>query len=113
MMDFQNTKMIIDSLLKVANAAPTLSGPAPYFQQNYFNQQNMRSDVSKAEFDAWIQYVNQTLDISQRYTNWSIFTKEKIEINQASLNGNIPYIQRIQIIQQMLIQLSQQIYNYS
>lgn len=112
-MDSQNVKVIIDSLLKVANSAPTLNGPAPYFQQYYFNQQSMRSDVSKAEFDAWIQYVNQTLDISQKYTNWSIFTKEKIEINQASLNEGIPYIQRIQIIQQMLINLSQQIYNYN
>ena len=78
----------------------------------YFNQQSIRSDVSKAEFDAWIQYVNQTLDISQKYTNWNIFTQEKIQINQASLNEGIPYIQRIQIIQKMLLNLSQQINNY-
>ena len=83
-MDFQNVKMIIDSLLKVANSAPTLNGSTPYFQQYYFNQQNMRSDVSKAEFDAWIQYVNQTLDISQKYTDWGIFTQKKIEISLIS-----------------------------
>lgn len=112
-MDPQNVNMIIDSLLKVVNSAPTLSGSTPYFQQYNFNQQNMRSDVSKAEFDVWIQYVNQTLDISQKYTNWSIFTKEKIEISQASLNERIPYIQRIQLIQQMLINLSKQINNYN
>ncbi len=112
-MDFQNVKMIIDSLLKVANSAPTLSGSTPYFQQYYFNQQSIRSDVSKAEFDAWIQYVNQTLDISQKYTNWGIFTKEKIEVSQASLNAGVPYIQRIQTIQQMLINLAQQINNYN
>ena len=112
-MDYQNTKMIIDSLLKVANSAPTLSGPVSYYQQYYSNQSNMRSDVSKAEFDAWIQYVNQTLDISQRYTNWNIFTNKKIEINQASLSGSISYIQRIQIIQQMLLNLSQQINNHN
>lgn len=109
----QNINMIVESLLKVANSAPNLSGPTPYFQQYYPNQANIRSDVSKGEFDAWIQYVNQSLDISQKYTNWSIFTKEKIEINQVSLNEGIPYIQRIQIIQQMLLNLSQQICNYN
>lgn len=78
-MDFQNKKMIIDSLLKVVQSAPTTNGPIPYFQQYNFNQQNMRSDVSKAEFDAWVQYVNQTLDISQKYTNWNIFTNKKLK----------------------------------
>lgn len=112
-MDPRNVNMIINSLLKVASSAPTLSGSTPYFQQYPFNQSNVRSDVSKAEFDAWIQYVNQTLDISQKYMNWSIFTQEKIKISQTSLNEGIPYIQRIRMIQQMLLDLAQQLNNYN
>ena len=112
-MNVQNYRMIADSLLKVANSAPNLDGPTSYFQQNPFTPPNMRSDVTKAEFDAWVQYVNQTLDIAQKYTNQNVFFNTKVQISQLNLNDNILYIHRIRTIQQILIELSQQILNYN
>ena len=66
MINYQSKQIVIDALIKVINAAPGL-----YFQRNHlYCQTYQNSDISMQEFNTWVDYANQILDISYNHIGY-------------------------------------------
>lgn len=98
--------MVIDALFKVINSAPAL-----YSQRNS-PQSYQRNDVSTQEFNTWVNYANQILDISYNHIGLNSIVSTKIIINQLILQYGVSNMQRIDQIKQELIKLTQVIFYY-
>lgn len=92
---------VVDALFKVINSAPSL-------QYNYYGTQ---VDVSQQEFEIWMNYAIQTLDISFNYTGIYTILSTKNIVFQLACN-NIPYVNRINQIKLELHNLIQTITVY-
>lgn len=107
-MNNQSKKMVMDALFKVINSAPAL-----YSQRNYLYPQTYQTnDVSTQEFNTWVNYVNQILDISYDYVGLNIIMSTKMMISQLVSQYGVSNIQRIDQIKQELIKLTQAILQY-
>ena len=107
-MNNQSKQIVIDALIKVINAAPAL-----YYQRNYiYPQAYPSSDVSMQEFNTWVDYANQILDISYNHMHLNVIVSTKMEICQLVSQNNISNMQRINLIKQELIKLIQVILQY-
>ncbi len=110
-MNYQSKQMVINALLKVINAAPTLYANNNLFY-NAYPPVYSNSDISKQEFDAWVKYANQILDISYDNIGIDDILSMKLKISQISLQSGISNIQRIDQIKRELINLTQIIFQY-
>lgn len=100
--------MVIDALFKVVNSAPAL-----YSQRNYvYPQTYQRNDVSVQEFNTWVNYANQILDISFNHVGLNAIMSTKMMISQLTSQYGVSNIQRIDQIKQELIKLTQIILQY-
>ena len=107
-MNNQSKQMVMDALFKVINSAPTL-----YSQRNYlYPQTYQKNDVSTQEFNTWVNYVNQILDISYDHVGLNIIMSTKMMISQLVSQYGVSNIQRIAQIKQELIKLTQAILQY-
>lgn len=107
-MNNQSKQMVMDALFKVINSAPAL-----YSQRNYlYPQTHQTNDVSTQEFNTWVNYVNQILDISYNYVSLNIIMSTKMMISQLVSQYEVSNIQRIDQIKQELIKLTQAILQY-
>jgi len=107
-MNNQSKQIVIDALIKVINAAPTL-----YPQQNYaYIQAYPNSDVPMQEFNTWINYANQILDISYNHIKLDAILSTKIIICQLASQYNLSNMQRIDQVKQEFIKLVQTILQY-
>lgn len=107
-MNNQSKQMVIDALFKVVNSAPAL-----YFQGNYLHPQTyQRNDVSMQEFNTWVNYANQILDISYNHLGLNTIMSTKMMITQLASQYGVSNIQRIDKIKQELIKLIQIILQY-
>ena len=107
-MNNQSKQMVMDALFKVINSAPAL-----YSQRNYLYPPTYQTnDVSTQEFNTWVNYVNQILDISYDYVGLNIIMSTKMMINQLVSRYGVSNIQRIDQIKQELIKLTQAILQY-
>ena len=100
-MNRQINQLVIDALFKVINSAPA----------RHYNYYDTQLDVSPQEFNIWMDYVIQTLDISFNYTGVSVVLSTKSMVFQLASN-NIPYINRIEQIKFQLHNLIQMISQY-
>lgn len=113
----KSKEMVINAIHKVINSAPTINTPANYNYNNYFNyyMNNTRNDISKQEFDTWINYAYQVLDISYNHIglNCILATKNTILklVNQFN-QLRTPYMQRVLEICRELFNLVQMILQY-
>ncbi len=103
--------MAINALLKVVNAAPV-----PYSNNNYFNNNYPpiypSSDVSMQQFNTWVNYANQILDISYNHIGIDSILSTKMRINQIFSQNGISNIHRIDQIKRELVNLTQIIIQY-
>ena len=107
-MNNQSKQIVIDALIKVINAAPTL-----YSQGNYmYSLVSQNSDVSMQEFNTWIDYAIQILDISYNHISINVILSTKMTIYQLASQYEVSNIQRIYKIKQELINLTQIILQY-
>ncbi|MCM1212251.1 MAG: hypothetical protein NC318_11665 [Blautia sp.] len=107
-MNNQSKQIVIDALIKAINAAPTL-----YFQRNYmYPTVNQNVDVSMQEFNTWMDYANQILDISYNHIGLNAILSTKMAMCQIASQYEISNIQRIDQIKQELIKLTQIIVKY-
>ena len=105
MMNPQSKSMVVGALIKVINSAPTLSPRINYIQPSTYQ----RSDISMQEFNTWVDYTNQTLDISYNHISLDIIITTKINISRISSQQGIAFLQRIEQIKQELFHLAQTI----
>lgn len=115
----QSKQMVIGALMNVINAAPIL-----HSQRNYMNRQAYQisnwsnqelypnNDISKLEFDTWIDYVNQILDISYNHIGLNDVLSTKMMICQLASQYGLSNMQRIDQTKQELIKLVQIILQY-
>lgn len=99
-MNRQTKQLVADALFRVINSAPA-----------HYNYYALQSDVSQQEFDIWMNYAIQTLDISFNYTGISAVLSTKNIVYQIYYN-NIPCITRIEQIKLQLHNLIQIILQY-
>lgn len=110
MMNNQSVTKAINAIIQVINSAPGLYQQTSYiYPQSY---QNRRTDISKAEFDTWVNYADQILDISYNYVGYNIIFSTKITICQISNQLELPYFQRVESIKTELLNLIQSLSNY-
>lgn len=108
MINYQSKQIVIDALIKVINAAPGL-----YSQRKYlYPQTYQNSDVTIQEFNTWIDYANQILDISYDHIGYNAILKTKMMIGQLSSQHGMSCIQRVDQIKQELLNLAQAILQY-
>ena len=104
----QSKQMVTNALIKVINAAPRVS-----FQRNYmYPQTYQNNDVSMQEFNTWINYANQVLDISYNHIGINDILTTKVKINQLYSFCGVTNTQRIDQIKQELFKLTQVILHY-
>lgn len=107
-MNNQSKQIVIDALFKVINSAPEL-----YSRRNYLCSQTYQSnDVSTQEFNTWVNYANQILDISFNHIGLNVIISTKMMISQFTSQYGVSNIQRINQIRQELIKLTQAILQY-
>ena len=108
MINYQSKQIVIDALIKVINAAPGL-----YSQRNYlYHQTYQKSDISMQEFNTWVDYANQILDISYNHIGYNAILTTKIAIGQLSSQHGASFIQRVDQIKRELLNLAQLILQY-
>lgn len=108
MITYQSKQIVIDALIKVINAAPGLYSQTKYlYSRTYQN-----SDVSMQEFDTWMNYANQILDISYNHIGFKAIILTKIRIRQLSSQYGVSIAQRIDQIKKELLNLAQLILQY-
>ena len=108
-MNNQSKQMVIDAIIKVISAAPN-----PYSYNNYYYgyfQTYQSSDVSEQQFNTWINYVNQVLDISYQHIGLNVILLTQGKLVRLS-SQRISYVQRIEQINQELLKLTQTILQY-
>lgn len=98
--------MVINALIKVVNSAPNL-----YVQRNslYSQQQYQVMDVSMQEYNTWIDYANEVLDISYNHIGLNAILTTKLSISQLSHQYGVRNLQRVEQANRMLLQLIQMI----
>lgn len=103
-MNNQSKQMVINALIKVVDSAPYLC-----VQMNslYSQQQYQVRDVSMQEYNTWIDYANQVLDISYNHIGLNAILTTKLSISQLNLQYGMLNLQRIEQVKQMLLQLVQ------
>lgn len=107
-MDYQSKQMVINALVKVINAAPK-----SYLQRSYSHPIECQNrDVSMQEFNIWMNYVNQVMDISYNHIELNAILMTKITISQLSSQYGVSNTQRIEQIKQELLNLAQIITQY-
>lgn len=112
MMNNQSKQMVVNALINVINAEPGL-----YSQKKniYALNNGLRSkgrsgrDISVREFNTWMDYANQVLDISYNHIGLNDILSAKIAISQLSSQNEVPNEQRIEQIKQELFKLTQTI----
>lgn len=108
----KSKEMVINAIYKVINSAPNINTAVNY---NYNYSYYTRNDISKQEFDTWINYAYQILDISYNHIglNCILTTKNTILklVNQFNQLGT-PYMQRVFGISTELLNLAQMILQY-
>lgn len=108
MINYQSKQIVIDALIKVINAAPGF-----FSQRNYLYPQTYQSrDVSMQEFNTWMEYANQILDISYNHIGYNAILTTKMAIGQLSSQYGVSFIQRVDQIKQELLNLTQLILQY-
>lgn len=108
MISYQSKQIVIDALIKVINAAPGV-----YSQRKYLYPQTCQnSDVSMQEFNTWLDYANQIIDISYNHIGYNAILTTKIKIGQLASQYGISFIQRVDQIKQELLNLAQLILQY-
>jgi len=106
-MNQQSKQMVINALIKVINAAPV-----PYSNNNYYPPVQPNTDISMQEFNTWVNYANQILDIAYNHIGIDTILSTKIAISQISSQYGISNIQRIDQIKRELLNLTQAILQY-
>lgn len=107
-MNVQNKQLIIKAIIKVINSAPTL-----YPQNNInYTQSSQRNDITLNELNIWVNYANQILDISYQSIPLDIILTTEIEISQVSSQGIGSYLNRVERIKGILLNLAQIIMQY-
>lgn len=109
----KSKEMVINAIHKVINSAPTINTSVNYNYNYYIN--NIRNDISKQEFDTWINYAYQVLDISYNHIglNCILATKNTIlELVNQFNQLRTPYIQCVLEISKELLNLARKILYY-
>jgi len=103
---YQSKQMVADALVKVANSAPGSPMQVGYLPYNN------RNSISAQEFSNWVNYVNSTLDISYNHTRLNIILQAKITVSQISSQRGLPYMQLIDQINSVILNLAYSILQY-
>lgn len=102
---YQSKQMVVDALLKVVSAAPSSQIKAPYYYA-YYLAQNQPRTISNQDFSTWLNYVNSILDVSYNHTGLKNVLSAKVNISQISLRSDMPYEQRIERINNEILNLA-------
>ncbi len=97
----------VNAIYKVFDSAPQLSFNIDYLY--YLHNQSPRNDISKEEFNTWINYVNQILDITYNYIGQNCILYTKTLIYQIANTQNILYVERVNRIKSELLNLTREI----
>lgn len=112
----QTKKVLIDAIYKVIDSAPTQYNLKnyPFYQNNYYTC-NINNELSEQEFNTWLNYACQILDILYNHTGLDFILSEKNKIFQLVNQCHqlrIPYIQCVLEINKELLNLAKEILNY-
>lgn len=99
--------MAVNAILKVVDSAPQLNFNTSC--SSYLHNQLHRSDISKEEFNTWINYANQILNITYNYIGQNCILYTKTLICQIANIQNILYAERTNRIKVELLNLTKQI----
>ncbi|MBD5532979.1 MAG: hypothetical protein HDQ98_12430 [Lachnospiraceae bacterium] len=104
-MNYQNQgrQMALDALFKLLKAAPIKSSE----YSNYGQYQSL--DISKLEFDTWLNYVDSILQISYNHLGLGIIMATRLNIEQIASQNEIFYIYRVEQIKNQILNLAHSI----
>lgn len=104
-MDYERKQIIINALIQLLQSSPDMRQLKN--TSNYVEYQNF--DISKQEFDIWMNYVNSVIDVTYQYTALYAVLLTKKNIMSLSVQNELPYMQRIKKINDEIIGLTQEI----
>lgn len=107
-MNIQSKQMVVDALIKVINAAPVLYSQ----RKNIYSQTYQNSDISIQEFNTWLDYANQILDISYNHLGITTILSTKATMSQISSQNGVSNLHKIEQNKQELLKLTQVVLQY-
>lgn len=106
MMTYQGKRVMVDALLKLLNASPSKK-----LSSNDVVQGKSNYELSQKEFDLWLSYTNEILDVLYDFAQWVDILSTKINVATIANRTELSYINRILYIEQELLNLAQHITN--
>lgn len=106
-MNYQSKQLVINAIYRVINSAPK-----PYISTRYMYNTHSSNDISNQEFNTWVNYVCQILDISYNHIGLNFILSTKNQILQMANQYGIPYVYLVTQINNELFNLIQIISQY-
>lgn len=104
-MNYERKQIIVKAFINLLQSSPIIQQRIGI--PNYGNYQNI--DISKQEFDIWMNYVYSVLDVTYQYTGLYDVTLTKMNITSLSMQNELSYKQRIIEINDEINVLAQKI----
>lgn len=110
-MNHEIKKIIIDAIMKVVDSAPSKKNT----KLNSYNPYDYKStnpfEVTKEEFDIWIDYVLSIIKIASKHIDMNLCLSIQKNINNIVSQQGDDYMTKTNTICQMLLNFARQIIN--